>query len=90
MISIEKKESLYNPNILQKKSYSLRSLNNSHRLSELRKINDENKVTNSYNCPLYYILKGILKRLQSASSKYNVNKLVDDNEKQERLKRNIS
>jgi len=77
MMEIEKKKTSLNPSVIIKSSFQpKRTLNVGKRIKDLKKINDENKA--------------MLRRLQGASSVYNIDKWIDDDRKHHEVKRNIS
>jgi len=77
MMEIERKKTILNPSVIIKKSFQpKKTLNVGKRIKDLKKINDENKA--------------FLKRLQGASSVYNIDKWIEDDVKHHEYRKNIS
>jgi len=76
MMDIERKKTNLNPEVIAKKSFHpTKTLNTNKRVRELRKINDENRA--------------MLRRLQSAHSVYSIDKWIEDDRKNNDLKKMI-
>jgi len=77
MMGIEKKKTQLNPDQIAKKSFhKVKTLNTNRRITDLKKINDQNKA--------------LLKRLQATGSVYSIDKWIQDDKKNNTFRRNIS